>query len=66
VKSLSDVVSGAGLERYAEIALLLFFAVFVAVTLRVLFSNEETLDRAARMPLSDDSFDAKGATNDDR
>jgi len=37
VKSISDVVSGAGLAGYAEIALLIFFLVFVAVGLRVLF-----------------------------
>ena len=55
MKSLTDVVSGAGLAGYAEIALLIFFLVFVAVGLRVLFSAKSTLEDAARMPLDDES-----------
>ena len=51
MKSLTDVVSGAGLAGYAEIALLIFFLVFVAVGLRVLFSKRSSFDAAARMPL---------------
>jgi cbb3-type cytochrome oxidase subunit 3 len=51
---LADVVSGAGLAGYAEIALLLFFLVFVVVGIRVLFSARGTMERAAHMPLDDD------------
>jgi cbb3-type cytochrome oxidase subunit 3 len=54
MKSLTDVVSGAGLAGYAEVALLIFFLVFVAVGLRVLFSAKSTFADAARMPLDDE------------
>lgn len=53
MKSISDVVGAAGLHGYAEVALILFFAVFVAVALRVLFTRRADLDRLARMPLDD-------------
>ncbi len=55
MKSISDVVSGAGLAGYAEIALLIFFLVFVAVGLRVLFSAKHSFQDAARLPLDDSS-----------
>jgi len=58
MKSLTDVVSGAGLAGYAEIALLIFFLVFVAVGLRALFSTKSALEKAARMPLDDDATSA--------
>jgi cbb3-type cytochrome oxidase subunit 3 len=51
---LSDIVSGAGLAMYAEIALLMFFVVFLAILMRTLFANRESLERAARMPLEDE------------
>jgi cbb3-type cytochrome oxidase subunit 3 len=54
MKSLTDVVSGAGLAGYAEIALVIFFLVFVAVGLRTLFSSKKTFADAARMPLDDE------------
>jgi cbb3-type cytochrome oxidase subunit 3 len=54
MRSIADVVSAAGLAEYAEIALLLFFAVFIAVTLRVLSANKGSLERAAHLPLEDD------------
>ena len=53
MKSISDVVGAAGLHGYAEIALILFFVVFVAVALRALFTRRADLDRLARMPLDD-------------
>ena len=55
MKSISDVVSGAGLAGYAEIALLIFFLVFVAVGLRVLFSAKHSFRDAAHLPLDDGS-----------
>jgi hypothetical protein len=55
MKSLSDVVGGAGLSGYAEVALILFLAVFVAVVLRVMFSNRRHLDAMARLPLDGDT-----------
>ena len=54
MKSLTDVVSGAGLAGYAEIALLIFFLVFVAVGLRTLFSSKKTFADAAHMPFDDE------------
>jgi len=54
MKSLTDVVSGAGLAGYAEVALLIFFLVFVAVGLRVLLSAQSTFENAERMPLDDE------------
>ena len=52
---LSDVVGGAGLSSFAEVALIIFLAVFLAVGLRALFASRTEMDRAARMPLDDDS-----------
>jgi cbb3-type cytochrome oxidase subunit 3 len=54
MKSLADVVSAAGLSRYAEIALLIFVLVFVAVALRALLTNRAALDRASQLPLDDE------------
>lgn len=51
---LSDVVSGAGLAFYAEVALLLFFIVFVIVGVRVMLTRGSSLERAARLPLDDE------------
>lgn len=51
---LSDVMSHMGLSSYAEVALLIFFAVFVGVTLYVLRSDKKAaFERAARLPLDD-------------
>ena len=54
MKSISDVVSGSGLSHYAEIALVIFFAVFMVVGIRALLTNRAALDRAAHLPLDDD------------
>ena len=52
---LSDVMSHAGLAGYAEVALILFFVVFVAVVVRtLLWSNREELDHVSHLPLDDD------------
>ena len=52
---LSDVMSHAGLAWYAEIALVIFFAVFVAIAIAVLRpSRKSELERAGRMPLEDE------------
>jgi len=55
MKSLSDIVGASGLHVYAEVALLIFFAVFVAVVLRVTFTRGKDLDTVARLPLEDDA-----------
>lgn len=62
MKSLADVVSASGLEQYAEIALLIFFAVFVVITLRVMATKTDALDRASHLPLDDDAMLPTGTT----
>ena len=54
MKSIADVVGASGLAGYAEVALLIFFVVFVAVGLRTLMTNQAALDHAAHLPLDDD------------
>ena len=61
MKSISDVVSGAGLAGYAEIALIIFFLVFVAIGLRVLLSRKTSFAREAHLPLDDSSNSAISA-----
>jgi cbb3-type cytochrome oxidase subunit 3 len=53
MKSIADVVSASGLAIYAEVALAIFFIVFVAIGLR-LFAPKRQWDHAARLPLEDD------------
>lgn len=53
MKSISDVVSGAGLAGYAEVALIIFFLVFVVIGLRVLVSRTSSFAAEARLPLDD-------------
>lgn len=55
MKSLTDVVSGAGLHLYADIALIIFLAVFVAILARVLLANRSTWEHEAHLPLEDDT-----------
>ena len=62
MKSIADVVSGSGLAFYAEVALILFAMVFVAVTIRVFSSDARDLDEAARLPLDDDDLEPTATT----
>ena len=49
---LSDVVGHSGLSGYAEIALVLFLAAFVAIVIRTFArGRREEMDRASRLPL---------------
>jgi len=51
---LSDIMSQAGLAGYAEIALILFILVFVAVVIRIFRPGRKgEMDAAARLPLDD-------------
>jgi len=54
MKSIADVVGASGLAFYAEVALAIFFVVFVAVGLRLLVPSRQW-DHVARLPLEDDS-----------
>jgi cbb3-type cytochrome oxidase subunit 3 len=50
----TDVMSGAGLAIYAEIALILFAAAFVAIVVWIWLPRNKTMwDQASRMPLDD-------------
>ncbi len=52
---LSEIMSNAGLAFYAEVGLVIFFIVFVAVVFRVLSpARKAGYDAAARMPLDDE------------
>lgn len=52
---LSDIVSYAQLSSYAEVALVIFLGVFIAITIRTFMpSRRREMDAAARMPLEDD------------
>ena len=53
--SLTDVMSAADLDVYAQVALVAFIIAFVLIVWRVLSRrNDATFDRARRMPLDDD------------
>lgn len=53
---LSDVVGHANLSAYAEVALVLFFAVFLAVVWRLFLSGRRAeLEAAAQLPLDDEA-----------
>lgn len=63
--NLTDIVSGSGLSRYAEIALVLFLLVFLGIVVRTMApSRRRELDRASRMPLSDDEPDSPSSPPD--
>jgi cbb3-type cytochrome oxidase subunit 3 len=53
--SLTEIMSAAGLSRYAEVALVLFIIAFVLVVARIMLPGQRrTWERAARLPLDDD------------
>ena len=51
---LSDIMSAAGLSGYAEVALIIFFLVFMSVAVYLLFSRRQRWEHVARMPLDDE------------
>jgi len=50
---LSDVVSGAGLSIYAQIALLIAFAGFVLLLVHLFTTGRDRWQRLARLPLEE-------------
>jgi hypothetical protein len=50
---LSDVMSHMNLAMFPEIALLIFLAVFIAVTLKLYINRGTDFDRLAALPLDD-------------
>jgi len=61
MRSLADVVSASGLAIYAEVALVLFTLVFVAIVWRVLGPGRARDFEAARLlPLEDGTAPRSG------
>ena len=54
MKSIADVVGASGLAFYAEVALAIFFVVFVAVGIRLLAPSRQW-DHVSHLPLEDDA-----------
>lgn len=54
MNDLADVISGAGLHFFADVALLIFLTVFVAILARVMFTKRAYYEREANLPLEDD------------
>lgn len=54
--SLTDLMSGADLDGYAQVSLILFLLAFVLVLWRVFSPRfRDTYRKAARMPLDDET-----------
>jgi cbb3-type cytochrome oxidase subunit 3 len=52
--TLTDLMSGAGLSAYAEIALVLFILAFAVIVLRIFApGRRREMDQAAQLPLDD-------------
>jgi cbb3-type cytochrome oxidase subunit 3 len=53
--SLTDIMSAAGLDGYAEVGLVLFLIAFLVIVVRVFQpSRKRSWERAARLPFDDD------------
>lgn len=54
--SLTEIMSNAGLSRYAEVALLLFVFAFAVILWRIFRpSQRKWLEQQGRLPLDDDT-----------
>jgi cbb3-type cytochrome oxidase subunit 3 len=52
MKSLTDVVSGAGLSVYAEVALVIFFVAFLGIVISLFApSRKRTYEHLRRLPI---------------
>jgi hypothetical protein len=55
MKSLTDVVSGAGLSVYAEIALVIFLVAFIGVVISLFMpSRQRTYEHLRQLPIDTD------------
>lgn len=53
---LSDIMGNANLSFYAEVAMVIFLIVFLAVAVRLFLpSRQKELEEASRLPLEDDA-----------
>ena len=58
MKSLTDVVSGAGLSGYAEIALVIFLIAFIGIVISLFAPSKRlTYERMRHLPMDGDSAD---------
>jgi cbb3-type cytochrome oxidase subunit 3 len=65
MKSLTDVVSGAGLSGYAEIALVIFLIAFIGVVISLFLpSRQRTFERMRRLPIERDSSEPASRRED--
>ena len=56
MKSLTDVVSGAGLSVYAEIALVIFLIAFVGIVISLFAPGKRrTYEHLRRLPIDEDT-----------
>lgn len=62
MNDLADVIAGARLYFFADVALVIFLAVFAAIFLRVVFTNRATVERQANLPLQDDAPSSDAST----
>lgn len=59
---LTDIMSNAGLSRFAEIAMVIFMIAFVAIVIRTWApSRRAEQERARHLPFDDDARDATHA-----
>ena len=57
---LSDVLGHAGLAGYAEVAMVLFLAAFVAIVIHLFLpSARPEMERMRRLPLDEDTPDPR-------
>jgi len=67
MKSLSDVVSGAGLSVYAEIALVIFLIAFLGIVLSLFAPGKRrTYEHLRRLPIDGDREEQRPLARDDR
>lgn len=48
-----DVMQAAGLESFAELAIIIFFVTFGLIVLRTMFARKEAFDHASNLPLDE-------------
>jgi cbb3-type cytochrome oxidase subunit 3 len=64
--SLTEIMSHAGLEGYAEVGLVLFLLLFLGILVYTFRRrNQATFDRASRMPLDDAPTQTEGPRRHD-
>lgn len=52
---MRDVMQNAGLQGFAELAIMIFFATFAAVAFRTFFTRTDKFEGVSRIPLDDDA-----------